>query len=242
MASPPIAPAPLELGALLGAQSNPRGIPEMRFLESIGDLLTAHNTNVESALQALQVRAPRRGGLHYAAGCRARGSPSALISLHHRPRAAPPPPPRAPQTMHSKYKLMEQSLTENKKRLRVQVPDIQANLDAVRMLIARAAEDADAAFPVHFALADQVHAKALVKPSGSVSLWLGAKVMLDYPYEEAQQLLEANLLAAKNKLEEVSTDLDYVRGQAITTEVNMARVFNHDVVVRRDNKRAGLAA
>lgn len=141
--------------------------------------------------------------------------------------------------MHSKYKLMEQGLTENKKRLRMQLPDTQANLDAVRMLIARAAEDADAAFPVHFALADQVHAKALVRPSGSVSLWLGAKVMLEYSYEEARELLEANLKAASEKLKEVTADLDFVRGQAITTEVNMARVFNHDVVVRRESKRTG---
>ena len=40
-----------------------------------------------------------------------------------------------------------------------------------------------------FGLSQQVYAKAKVKDVTSVGLWLGADVMLDYPLEEAKQLL-----------------------------------------------------
>lgn len=130
--------------------------------------------------------------------------------------------------MHSKYKLMESSLSENRKRLKAQLPDIQASLDTVRMLQSRAGPDAGGegsgeAFPVHFALADQVHAKASVVPGGRVCLWLGANVMLEYSYAEAAELLEANLAAAQRKLEDTVADLDFVRENIITTEVRRLR-------------------
>lgn len=40
-----------------------------------------------------------------------------------------------------------------------------------------------------FSLSEQVYAKAKVKDVTSVGLWLGADVMLDYPLEDARQLL-----------------------------------------------------
>ena len=40
-----------------------------------------------------------------------------------------------------------------------------------------------------FGLSQQVYAEARVKDVTSVGLWLGADVMLDYPLEEAKQLL-----------------------------------------------------
>ena len=98
-------------------------------------------------------------------------------------------------TMHSKYKFWETNLVENRKRLKAQTPDIQASLDVVRSLLSKG----DAAvggtgsgepFSAYFALADQVHARASITPNGRVCLWLGANVMLEYTYLEAQELLE----------------------------------------------------
>lgn len=40
-----------------------------------------------------------------------------------------------------------------------------------------------------FALSEQMYAKARVADVSSVALWLGADVMLEYPLEEAKQLL-----------------------------------------------------
>ena len=42
---------------------------------------------------------------------------------------------------------------------------------------------------VDFAISDQVYAKAKVPVTDSVNLWLGANVMLEYPLEEARDLL-----------------------------------------------------
>ena len=42
---------------------------------------------------------------------------------------------------------------------------------------------------VDFSLSQQIYAKAKVKDVTSVGLWLGADVMLDYPLEEAKELL-----------------------------------------------------
>ena len=40
-----------------------------------------------------------------------------------------------------------------------------------------------------FALSEQMYAKARVADVSSVALWLGADVMLEYPLQEAKQLL-----------------------------------------------------
>jgi len=146
------------------------------------------------------------------------------------------------QTMHSKYKLMESSLVENRKSLRARIPGIQASLDAVRMLVARSVEGGGSgeAFTTFFEVSDQVHAKAVVAPTGKVCLWLGANVMLEYTYAEAVALLQANLDAAVSKEAEQLVDLDFVREQVVMVEVNMARAFNHDVEERRKQKRLGM--
>ena len=136
---------------------------------------------------------------------------------------------------------METNLVENRKALRAKIPDISASIDVVRMLQERAATDgADTPFSTYFALADQVHAKASIHPRGTVSLWLGANVMLEYSYEEARTLLETQHANAVTKVEETTEELDILREQAIITEVNMARALNWDVVRRRQEKLAAL--
>ena len=66
-----------------------------------------------------------------------------------------------------------------------------------------------------------------------VCLWLGANVMLEYPRDEAILLLEDNLKNAKAALVTLVDDMGHLRDQITVTEVNMARVFNWDVKVRR---------
>ncbi|KAG8448026.1 hypothetical protein GDO86_015211 [Hymenochirus boettgeri] len=61
-----------------------------------------------------------------------------------------------------------------------------------------------------------------------------ANVMLEYDIDAAQTLLEKNLSTATKNLESTEDDLDFLRDQLTTTEVNMARVYNWDV--KRRNK------
>lgn len=85
-----------------------------------------------------------------------------------------------------------------------------------------------------FLLADNLYCKASVPPTDKVCLWLGANVMLEYDIDEAQALLEKNLSTATRNLDSLEEDLDFLRDQFTTTEVNMARVYNWDV--KRRNK------
>lgn len=69
-----------------------------------------------------------------------------------------------------------------------------------------------------------------------MSLWLGANVMLEYPITEARDLLQSKLDTAKKTMGQVDEDLEFIRDQITTMEVNIARVYNYDVLLRREIK------
>ena len=50
-------------------------------------------------------------------------------------------------------------------------------------------------------------------PTNEVYLWLGANVMLSYPVEEAETLLEGKLSGALSTLANCEEDLDFLREQ-----------------------------
>lgn len=57
--------------------------------------------------------------------------------------------------------------------------------------------------------------------------------MIEYSIDEALELLTDKLAHAKQSLQVVHEDLDYLREQITTMEVNIARVYNWDVKQRR---------
>jgi len=151
-----------------------------------------------------------------------------------------------------KYRFMEKHMQRNKLKFRQKVPEIEQTLNMVKFLQKKqAGEDEDEdddeddektadgdqkAFTTHFPLADSVYGKASIKPVGTVNLWLGASVMLEYTYKEARSLLETNLKKAQDRLKDVNEDLLFLRDMITTSEVNIARMFNHDVVLRKKEK------
>lgn len=50
-------------------------------------------------------------------------------------------------------------------------------------------------------------------PTDEVYLWLGASVMLAYPIDEAETLLESKFEAARQNLANCEEDLDFLREQ-----------------------------
>lgn len=128
---------------------------------------------------------------------------------------------------HSKYKFMELNLLQKKQRLKSQIPEIKTSLEIIKMLKAKrdSAEDME----TRFVLSDQVYSKAVIPPTERVCLWLGANVMLEYTLEGAEELLCKNLQMATRNLTELNSDLDFLRDQITTTEVNMARLHNWNV-------------
>ena len=144
------------------------------------------------------------------------------------------------QEMISKYQFMQVNTERRMVGLKDKIPDIQKTLDTVRFLSARGSE----AEPLEttFELNETLFAKAVVPPTEEVYLWLGANVMLAYPMQEAVELLEGKLSAAKTSLKNCEEDLDFLREQITTMEVATARVYNWDVVTRRKEREHGEVA
>ena len=128
---------------------------------------------------------------------------------------------------HSKYRFMEMNLTQKKLRFKKQIPEIKETLNLINLMEKR--KEAGEGMKTNFLLSDQVYMEADVKPSDKVCLWLGANVMLEYPLEEAKQLLQKNLNTALRNSAQVDKDLTFLRDQMTTTEVNMARIYNWDI-------------
>ncbi|CAL8384042.1 unnamed protein product [Arctogadus glacialis] len=137
---------------------------------------------------------------------------------------------------YQKYKYMEVNLAQKKLRLKSQIPQIKQTLEILRHMQKK--KETTEPMQTHFLLADNVYCKASVPPTDKVCLWLGANVMLEYDIDEAQALLEKNLSTASRNLDCLEDDLDFLRDQFTTTEVNMARVYNWDVKRRsKENQR-----
>ncbi|MCJ1233826.1 peptide chain release factor 1 [Varicellaria rhodocarpa] len=141
------------------------------------------------------------------------------------------------QEMISKYQFMEVNIQRRSAGLKEKIPDIQKTVDTVRFLKTRK-PDSD---PIEatFELNDTLYAKAHIPPTQEVYLWLGANVMLAYPLDEAETLLDSKLTTAKQNLSNCEEDLDFLREQITTLEVATARVYNWDVTSKRKEKAEG---
>ena len=96
----------------------------------------------------------------------------------------------------------------------------------------------------NFLISDNIWAKAKIpNTTGKVGLWLGANVMVEYNFVDALALLSRNLSNAQTKLAETEDDLDYLKEQTTTMEVNIARTYNQGVANKKvaDAKAAAKA-
>jgi prefoldin subunit 5 len=139
------------------------------------------------------------------------------------------------------YRQHEQQLLLRRARLLQREPEIRTALEAVRGLLAK--KDTGEQLQVDFELTEgPIYAKAALQVVDSVNLWLGANVMVEYPLEEAEQLLQQQLDVCTGSLEAISKDMEATKNSVTITEVSIARVFNWDVEQRRKAKAAGGAA
>ena len=121
--------------------------------------------------------------------------------------------------------------------MKVKLPDIKKTLEMVAMLKTKHESD-DKEMSTNFLLSDNIWAKAKVpNNTGKVALWLGANVMVEYTYEEALKLLGKNLLNAEAKIKETEDDIDFLKDQITTTEVNLARIYNQGVVNNKNKEK-----
>ena len=132
--------------------------------------------------------------------------------------------------LYQKYKFMEANLYRARTNLKTKLPDIKKTLEMVAMLKSKHEGD-QKEMNTNFLLSDNIWAKARVpNTTGKVGLWLGANVMVEYTYAEAIVLLGKNLSNAEAKIKETEDDIDFVKDQITTTEVNLARIYNQGVL------------
>lgn len=136
------------------------------------------------------------------------------------------------------YKYMELSKKQQLADLNTKIPDIEKNLEVIAH-IEQTKEDEEAnTIEANYELDSTLYTKAVIESEklDSVYLWLGAEVMLEYPLDEAVELLNVRLKNNKEQLATVKEDLEFLRENITTMEVNTARLYNWDVE-RRKNLR-----
>merc|ERR1711953_1166947 len=94
-----------------------------------------------------------------------------------------------------KYKMFQAGLSEKKRRLEGQIPEISSTLDAIKHLLENNGKTIEASFHC----------------TEKVMLWLGANVMLEYDATEAQTLLTNNKENAVKSLEDVREQLAFLQ-------------------------------
>ncbi|CEJ91907.1 Putative Prefoldin subunit [[Torrubiella] hemipterigena] len=141
------------------------------------------------------------------------------------------------QELISKYQFMEMNLQRRVAGLKDKIPDIKKTLDSVQFLKLR--KDEPEPIESTFELNDTLYARANIPPTDEVYIWLGANVMLAYPIEEAEELLESKLSTAKKSMANCEEDMDFIREQITTMEVATARVYNWEVMQKRKDKKDG---
>jgi prefoldin subunit 5 len=70
-------------------------------------------------------------------------------------------------------------------------------------------------------------------PLERVSLWLGANTIVELSFPEAVDLLKNNLSNAESSMSQITEELAYIKDQKTTTEVNIARIYNHSLALKR---------
>lgn len=137
---------------------------------------------------------------------------------------------------YKKYKYVEASMTSQKTRMVEKLPDFKNSLALLDILISK--KEKDEPFDTTFLVAEEVYAKATVKKPETVSIWLGANVMVEYELDKAKELLEKNKNSVQKVLDELTAELAFVKDQITTTEVNIAHVHNYGVKKRQQKTAA----
>ena len=138
--------------------------------------------------------------------------------------------------LYKKYQFMESQLSIGRKNLKVKLAEIKKTVSVVNILIEKH-DEKEETMNTNFLISDNIWARAEVQNTGKIGVWLGANVMVEYSYDEALKLLNKNFNNADSKLKSTYEDLDYIKDQITTMEVNMARVYNQNVANKAKDKK-----
>lgn len=138
----------------------------------------------------------------------------------------------------AKYRFMEKTMVSKLTALNNKVPELK---DAVTILekIVNSDQSGQGGIYTYFKVSDTLFCQAQIPSTKDVFLWLGANTMVEYPVDEATELLKEQMKVATDSIEEIKNDLDWVRSQITSMEVTVARLHNFTVM---KNGKAGSTA
>ncbi|CAK5076230.1 unnamed protein product [Meloidogyne enterolobii] len=131
-----------------------------------------------------------------------------------------------------RYKLLETSALQQKTKIDESILDYQKSIDSLKMLVEQKTKKANSVL-VTYKLDENLFSDAVVEEMDRVCIWLGANVMVEYKLEEAQELLTKHLANIEQTNGETEEELDFLRDQITTTEVNLANLYNYGVLLRK---------
>lgn len=139
-----------------------------------------------------------------------------------------------------KYEYMLKSKDQQLKSITDITKDIKTNSKVIDTLIAQNADDSDdedGEFKdIQYELEDGLFAFASIpkkSTTNTVSLWLGSGILMEFTYEEAQQILSEKSAVYTNKINEIMEDIEFLREQITTLQVNMSKVYNYSILQKR---------
>jgi len=139
-----------------------------------------------------------------------------------------------------KYVYMLKSKDQQLKSITDITKDIKTNSKVIDTLIAQNADDSDdedGEFQdIQYELEDGLFAFASIpkkSTTNTVSLWLGSGILMEFTYEEAQQILSEKSAVYTNKINEIMEDIEFLREQITTLQVNMSKVYNYSILQKR---------
>jgi hypothetical protein len=141
--------------------------------------------------------------------------------------------------LHTKYKTHEKQILTEKLDAQSKIPDLEENIRLIRLLRKKLIEEKAHSVNVRFMAADSIWAEGLVIPTpnpqqSTVCLWLGANTMMEYTYDEAEELLTKNLIACNNLIKSREEDLIFLKHQTTTCEVTISRFYNYQVNLKKN--------
>ena len=83
--------------------------------------------------------------------------------------------------LHQKFKILEGHKARTKASMKLKIPEIKRTLQLVRHI--KEKHEASEDFGAHYSLSEMLYGRAKVTPDGTVCLWLGANVMVEYSEE-----------------------------------------------------------
>ncbi|KAG5439729.1 hypothetical protein PCANB_000011 [Pneumocystis canis] len=126
------------------------------------------------------------------------------------------------QELMAKYQFMEINFQRHTEGLLEKIPEMDKTLQMLHFLQKKSEKKEH--FETFFEFNNTLYVKASIP---------AANVMIEYPIPEAIEFLQSRISIAKASLKKYEEDLEFIRENITTLEVNIARIYNWDVAQKR---------